>query len=214
MEAKHMPKSEDVEFARLLDWVEGRLSEEEARTVAERVAAADSATHADVAWLRAFDRISEDTVIASPPSSMRDALIERFEAYAEGKQRPGLLERLVATLTFDSDLQPALGWRTTTPGSQRQFAYSTDAADVTINVRPRPHDRLLDLHGHIFPVDSTDPGIFGVQVLAGSSEVATTATNELGEFTFEEMQPGVYEMIVSSGRVEISIPQVDLRHGE
>ncbi len=214
MEAKHMPKSEEVEFARLLDWVEGRLSEEEARTVAERVAAADSATHADVAWMRVFAQISEDTVIASPPSGVRDALIERFEAYAEGKQQPGLLERLVARLTFDSNLQPALGWRATTPWSQRQLAYSTEAADVTINLRPRSPDGLLDLHGHIFPVDSTDPGIFGVQLLAGSSEVATTATNDLGEFTFEEMPPSVYEMMVSSDRVELSIPQVDLRHGE
>ena len=39
-----MPKFEDVEFARLLDWVEGRLSEQEARIVEEQVAAADSET--------------------------------------------------------------------------------------------------------------------------------------------------------------------------
>jgi hypothetical protein len=39
-----MPNSEDVEFARLLDWVEGRLSEQEARAVEKQVAAAGSAT--------------------------------------------------------------------------------------------------------------------------------------------------------------------------
>jgi hypothetical protein len=214
LEAKHMPKSEDVEFARLVDWVEGRLSEQEARTVEEQVATADGATRADVAWVRAFARISEDTVIASPPPEVRDTLMERFEAYAEGKQQPGFLQRLVATLTFDSSQQPALGWRaTTTPGMQRQFAYSTEAADVTINVRPRRSDRLLRLDGHIFPVNSTYPGTFGVQLLAGSSEVATTATNELREFTFEAVPPGVFEIIVSSDRVEISIPEVDLRYG-
>jgi hypothetical protein len=209
-----MPKSEDVEFARLLDWVEGRLSEEEARAVEEQVSVGDSATLADVAWLRAFARISEDTVIASPPPEVQDTLMERFEAYAEGKRQPSLLQRLVATLTFDSGQQPALGWRaTTTPGSQRQFAYSTEAADVTIKVQPRRSDRLLRLDGHIFPVNSTYPGTFGVQLLAGSSEVATTATNDLGEFAFEAVPPGVYEMIVSSDRVEISIPQVEVRHG-
>ena len=46
-----MPDSKDVEFTRLVNWVEGRLSEEEARVVEEKVAA-DSATRADVAWLR------------------------------------------------------------------------------------------------------------------------------------------------------------------
>jgi hypothetical protein len=208
-----MPRSEDEEFARLLDWVEGRLSEQEARAVEERVATAGSAMRGDLAWMRVFAQISENTVIASPPPEVRDELIERFEAYAEGKRRPGFLERLVARLTFDSDLQPALGWRAATARSQRQFAYSTEAADITINLQPRPRKGLLDLHGHIFPVDSTTPEIFGVQVLEDSSEVATTAANELGEFAFEEMPPSVYEMIVSSDRVEISIPQLDLRYG-
>jgi hypothetical protein len=209
-----MPKSENVEFARLLDWVEGRLAEHEARTVEERVATADSATGADVAWLRAFARISEDTVIAAPPSEVRDALIDRFEAYAEGKQQPGLLKRLVATLTFDSDLRPAVGLRAgAISESQRQLVYSTDAADVAIIVRPRPRDGLLDVHGQILPVDGTDSGVFGVQLLAGSSEVATTATNDLGEFTFEAVPPGVYEVLAASDRVEIQLPQVELRRG-
>jgi hypothetical protein len=209
-----MPKSEDVEFARLLDWVEGRLSEQEARAVEERVAAADSTTRADVAWLRAFARISEDTIIASPPSEVRDTLIERFDAYAEGKQQPGLLERLVATLTFDSSLQPATGLRAAGKvESQRQLVYSTDAADVAVIVRPRPRDELLDLDGQILPVNSTDSGPFGVQLLDGSSEVATTATNDLGEFTFKAVPSGVYEMLASNDRVEIQIPRLELRRG-
>ena len=209
-----MADSEDVQFAQLLDWVEGRLSEEEAQAVEREVAQADSATREEVAWLRAFARISEDTVIASPPPQVRETLIDRFEAYAEGKREPGLLKRLVATLTFDSGLQPALELRTAgTPELQRKYAYSTDAADITISVWPRPHDGLVDIQGQIFPVNSTDPGGFGVQLLAGTSEVATTATNDLGEFTLEAVSPGVYEVLASSKRVEISIPQVELRRG-
>jgi hypothetical protein len=207
-----VPRSEDVEFARLVDWVEGRLSEGEARAVEEQVAA-DSATRADIAWLRVFAQIKEKTIIASPPPEVRETLIERFQAYAEGKQHPRFLERLVATLTFESMQQPALGWRATTARSPRQFVYSTEAADITINFQPRSREGLLDLYGHIFPLDSASPEIFGVQLLGGSAEVVTTAANDLGEFTFEEMPPNVYEMIVSSDRIEISIPQLDLRYG-
>jgi hypothetical protein len=214
MEAKHMADSEDVRFARLLDWVEGRLSEEEARAVERQVAAADSATREEVAWLRAFARISEDTVIASPPPRVRETLTERFEAYAQGKRRPGLLEHLVATLTFDSGLQPAPGLRTAgTPELQRKCTYSTDAADITISVRPRPRDGLVDIQGRIFPVNSTSPGAFGVQLLEGPSEVATTAANDLGRFTFEAVPPGVYEVLASSDRVEIRIPHLELPYG-
>ena len=206
-----MSRPEDEEFARLMDWVEGRLSEGEARAVGEQVAAAGGAARAEVAWLRAFARVSEDTVIASPPARVRDALIERFDAYAEGKRHPGLLRRLVATLTFDSTLQPAPGLRAArAQQAQRQLVYSTDAADVALIVRPRPRDGLLDLHGQILPVDSVDPGIFGVQLLEGSSEVATTATNELGEFTFEAVPQGVYEVLAGSDRVEIRLPDVEL----
>jgi hypothetical protein len=207
-----MPNSEDVEFARLLDLVEGRLSEQEARAVERQVAAAGSTTRADVAWMRAFARISEDIVIASPPSEVRDALVERFETYAEGKQQPGFLERLVATLRFDSNLQPASGLRAAgISESQRQLVYSTDAADVAIIVRPRTRDGLLDVYGQILPSNATDSGVFGVQLLQGASEVATTATNDLGEFTFEAVSPGVYEVLTGSDRVEIQLPEVELR---
>ena len=206
-----MAESQDVEFTRLVDWVEGRLSEGEARAVEEQVAAAGSATRSDVAWLRAFERISEETVIASLPSGVREELIERFEAYAEGKQHPGLLRRLVATLTFDSNLRPALGLRAAAvPEPQRQLVYSTGAADVALHVRPRPHDEHFDLNGQILPVSSADSGTFGVQLLEGASEVATTATNDLGEFAFEAVSPGAYEVLASNERVEIRIPDVAL----
>ena len=208
-----MPKSEDVEFARLLDWVEGRLSEQEARAVQEQVAAAGSTTRADVAWMRAFARISEDTVITSPPSEVRDTLIDRFEAYAEGKQQPGFLKRLVATLTFVSNLQPAPGLRAGGVLESQQLVYSTDTADVALTVHPRRSDELLDLDGQILLVNTTDSDAFGVQLLEGSSDVITTATNDLGEFTFKAVPPGVYEMLASSDRVEIQIPRLELRRG-
>src|SRR5918911_4578893 len=163
-----MPKSEDEEFARLVDWIDGRLSEQEARAVGEQVAAAGSATRADIAWLRAFVRISEDTVIASPPPELREALIDRFEAYAEGEHRPGFLEHLVATLTFDSFLRPAAGLRAIgVSEAQRQLVYSAEAADVAMVVRPRARDGLVDIRGQILPVEDTDSGIFGVQLLEG-----------------------------------------------
>jgi len=95
---------------------------------------------------------------------------------------------------------------------QRQFAYSTEAADVAISVRLRPHDGLLDINGQILPMNGAYPGAYGVQLLEGSSEVVATATDDFGKFAFEAVSPGVYEIVASSDRVEISIPQVDLQH--
>ena len=59
-----------LDFARLVEWVEGSLPADEARTVEEAVAGADSATLADVAWLRRFSRAADNATVESPPGEL------------------------------------------------------------------------------------------------------------------------------------------------
>ena len=151
-------------------------------------------------------------MIASPPPGVRDALVELFEGYAESKRWSGLLQRFVAKLSFDSVQQPATGLRAThAPESQREFVYCSEVADIAISVQLRPQDGLWDIDCQIFLVDDTDPGTFDAQLLDGSSEVATTTTNGLGEFSFEAVAPGTYEVLASSDQVEIRLPGVEVR---
>ncbi len=213
LEVEPVLESKDKKFARLVDWVEGRVSEGEAQ-ILEKQVASDASMHDNVMWLRAFALISEATVIASPPPEVRNTLVDRFEEYAAGKRRSGWLKRVVARLSFDSNLQPALGLRTTGASeSQRHLVYSSEVADVTINLRWRPHDGLADLYGQIFPVDGTDPGAFGAQLLNGASEAATTAANDLGEFSFGALPPGTYEVLACSDQAEIRLTGVEVRRG-
>jgi hypothetical protein len=201
----------DREFVRLADWVEGRLSEEESRAVEEQVAS-NSAMRVDVAWLRAFNLISKDTVIASPPPEVRGALVELFEGYAQSKRGPGVLKRFVAKLSFDSGRQPAFGLRgASTPEPQREFVYCSEVADITLSLQLRPQDGLWDFDGQIFPLDGTDPGAFGARLLGGPSEAATTTTNDLGEFSFGSVSPGTYEVLARSDQVEIRLAGVEAR---
>jgi hypothetical protein len=210
-EVKPVMEPRDRDFARLADWVEGRLSDEEARSVEEQVAA-DSTMQADVAWLRAFNLASEHTVLASLPPEVRGALVKRFQEYAERKRRSGSLKRYFAELSFDSARQLALGLRAnSTPESQREFVYSSEVADIAISVRLRAHDRLWDCDGQVFPLDGTDPGAFGARLLDGSSEVATTTTNDLGEFSFGAVSPGTYDVFASSDHMEIRLAGVEVR---
>lgn len=206
-----MPGSSDIEFARLVDWVEGRLSEEEARAVEEQVGAAGEETRASVAWLRAFAQISEDVILSSPPPEVHDALVERFEAYAQRKRGPGILERLTAALAFDGGIRPAMGMRSAgAPEAERQLVYSTRIADIALVVRRRPGEERLDLYGQILPRGETEPGSYAVQLL-GETEFVTTTVDELGEFVLEALPSGVYEAFVSNQRVEIQIPALELR---
>lgn len=200
----------DREFERLVDWVEGYLPEEEARTEERRVAA-DSTTQASAAWLQAFVLISENTVIASPPPEVRDTLIERFEAYADRKQGHGVLKRLIATLWYDSDLQPAAGMRAAGISEQREFVYCSEIADIAITVRSRPHDGHSEVEGQILPIDDTNPDAFGAQLLDGSTVAATTAANDLGEFSFGTVPPGTYNVLAISDQVEVRLTGVEVR---
>ena len=206
-----MAEFKKIDFSRLVDWVEGRLSEEEARAVEEQVAAADSATLADIAWLQKFTRATEGVALESPPAAVRNVLVARFEAHVSGRRTPGLLERAVATLTFDSGLRPALGARSVgAPGVRRQHIYSTDGLDIALNFWPRVRDKKLDLHGQILPRDDVELDSFSVQLLGDENELAITASDELGSFAFESILPGVYTVILSTDQIEVSISPVDL----
>jgi hypothetical protein len=200
-----------IDFSQLVDWVEGRLSEEEARAVEEEVAAADRATLADIAWLHKFARATEGTALESPPAEVRSTLVANFEAHAEGRRTPGLLKRVVATLSFDGGLRPALGVRAASAqGVRRQLIYSADLLDVALNFWPRGRDNNLDLEGQVFPHDDIELGSFIVQLFRGETEFALTATDDLGSFTFEAILPGVYTIILSTEQVEVSIAPVEL----
>jgi hypothetical protein len=200
-----------IDFSRLVDWAEGRLPEEDARAVEEQVALADAATLADVAWLSKFVRATEDSVLESPPPEVRSTLVSRFKAHAEGRRTPGLLKRVVATLTFDGGLRPAVGARTAgTQGARRQLVYSADALDVALNFLPRARDKNFDLDGQVLPRDDAELGSFSVQLLQSGTEIRITATDDLGAFAFESIPSGVYEIVLSTDLVEVSIAPVDL----
>jgi hypothetical protein len=207
-----MPEPErEVSFARLVDWVEGRLPEEEARALEEHMAVADDATLADLAWLHKFAKATEGVRYESPRADLRSTLTARFEADAEGRLAPGLLKRVVARLALDGGLRPSLGVRKAgAQASRRQLIYSADTLDVALNFWPRVRDDNLDLRGQVFPRDDVGFESFGVQLLRGGTEVATTASDGLGGFAFQSVPPGVYEMILGTDRVEVSIESVEL----
>lgn len=203
-----MTEPTEIEFARLLDWVEDRLSPEEARSIEAHM------DEVEVAWLRAFVRASEDTVIESPPAGVRDVLIERFEARAEARaeanRAPRFMERIRAVLSFDSGLQPALGIRSSgVHESQRQLIYSSETVDVVLDVQPGRGGNL-EILGQVLPIDESATGPFGFQLLRNATEAYLTATDELGMFSLNDVEPGEYEAEVTGEGFEVHLSPVAL----
>ncbi|HEU0292333.1 MAG TPA: carboxypeptidase-like regulatory domain-containing protein [Anaerolineales bacterium] len=208
-----MNKSNVPRFSELLDWLEGRLPPDEARDVAERLHAADAATQADLDWLRLFLQASRSVRFASPPPGVRETLKQRFAAFAEARQLPGLFQRWLATLTFDSHAQPVTaGLRSAAEeGQRRQLIYTTEGAEIALNLHSIRPDENFVVTGQIFPTAGTPPHAFSIQLLRGAGEVALAAADELGEFTFADIPAGEYDMVLSAGGYEVVISSLLLR---
>jgi hypothetical protein len=202
-------------FSELLDWLEGRLPPDQAQAVAERLETADAATQADLDWLRLFLQARKSVQIASPPTSVREALKQRFAAYAEAQQPPGLFQRLLATLTFDSRVQPATaGLRSAQRADespQQQLIYSTEAAEIALTIQPILPNKNFTVTGQIFPAGDAPAQAFSIQLLREVQEIGLATADELGEFSFANLPAGEYDIVVSAGQYEVVIPSLRLQ---
>jgi hypothetical protein len=174
---------------------------------------ADETTLALVAWLRTFHTARQAVRIAEPPATTHTLLRAQFAAFVAGRGQPSLHERIVATLRFDSFTHPmaALGTRTVSGASmqRRQLLFACAMADIALHIQRRPHDNQIDVNGQIFPHGTITPAGWGV-LLIGDNGPDATQTDDLGEFTFEEVDPGDYTITVETNQLVITMPMVSL----
>lgn len=205
--------SEEVSEDRIVDWLEGRLSEPEARKVSRRVEA-DEGLRDRARWLRVFLAAGERIELSAPPGEVRRELRRRFAALSEGRRRTDLLERMVAVLRFDGGFQaaPAGARSAAAREGHRQLVFTTDVVEIALSVLQRRGGRALDLSGQVFPIGGEEASPdFTVQLLDGTREVGITSTDEVGEFTIERVRPGTYSMFLTAARVEVLISPLELR---
>ena len=207
-----MSKNQELDFARLVEWVDGELSVEKSRQVAEALPLASEEVKADVAFLQRFQQASQEIKFAAPPASVREVLTKRFDRFAESRQPGSLLQRLKAILTFDSGIQWATaGIRSTVQiGRPRQLIFNAGTTEIALNIRPRRQDQRLNISGQVFIITEVDYPLFAVQLIQDEDEVEITSTNDLGEFAVEALENGEYEMVVSGDNFEVLISPLSL----
>lgn len=209
-----MAEQEQFSLERMLDWLEGRLTETEAAQMAAALDTAEPTVQDDLSWLRAFLAVSQEIELTAPPAALHDELMQRFEDHTRRAQTPNLWQRLAAALVFDSNLESGLaGARSVTSAGPRQLIYGSDYADIVINVLRRAESETVDLMGQVLPHNDQAVDDFTVQLLAGDSEIAITSTDELGEFVVSAEAGVVYSLILSGDDVEIQISPLSLSAG-
>jgi hypothetical protein len=200
-------------FSELLDWLEARLPPDQAQAVAKHLETADAGTKADLEWLRLFMQARQLVQLTSPPPRVRQSLNQSFADYIQARQPPGLFQRLLATLTFDSGAQAATaGLRSLADeGPQRQVIYATEAAEVALTIQTALPTKNYIVTGQIFPVADIPAHSFSIQLLRDIQEIGMASADELGEFTFANLPAGDYEMVVSAEQYEVVISSLHLQ---
>jgi len=194
-----------LSFEKLVDWVEGRLSAPEAEEVGAQIAT-DAALQAEVAWIRTFHQAADQTVFEAPPPEVRATLSRHFADYAVENRPPNLWERIVATLKFDSQMQtiPA-GIRATMLAMERQLVYQTAFADVALTIQLSTPHKKFTVIGQVLVANGPLSEVFSVQLFQEGAEKAFGVTDEGGEFVFEDIPGGLYELAIHSDRHEFVI---------
>ncbi len=197
--------------AQLMDWLEDRLPAAEAAALAQTVAA-NPQLRDQAAWLREFLQLSAGVVLADPPAEVRRAASVAFAAYAQSKRPPGILQTLSALLTSDSwqRLSQAGVRNVTLHTTPRQLIYSSDVADVALNVQVQSGGRDIDLDGQIFPLDDSDLAGFVVQLLQDGVELRLTASDAVGKFSLAGLPSGQYELVIAGDQAEIELGPLEL----
>ena len=202
-----------ISLKTLADLVDGRLSEGEAAEVRSRLADADPRTRADLAWLQALATFRRAMPLEAPPKRVRETLCTHFRRWAEGRRRPSLFQRLVAQLTFDSRLQPALASARGRPAVSGQLLYTTNLVDVELHLLPAGPGQVRILGQALARDPDLNVADCAVQLLAGEREIGLTSTSTLGEFTFEAVPGGDYTLVLVSEEGEVELEHVDLIAG-
>jgi hypothetical protein len=150
-------------------------------------------------------RLRDSRTLEAPPSHV---LQRAFDVWRpRPAPSPGLLQRLVAALRFDSASTPALAHGVRSAGAApRQLLYSAEGHDIDLRIEPRP-DGSATLRGQVL-----GPSIAGHAALQRSGVAgpwqAESALDDLGEFGFDPVPPGEYSLALELGAVCIDLPPI------
>lgn len=199
------------QFQQMLDRLEEKLYTAEAQ---EAVPFTDATDQENAAWLQNFLDLSQKMVLVRPPASVRSSLRHHFDQlHRQTQPSPSLWQRLTARLTFDSNQQLAVaGMRSAVLEDRvQQLVYATPTAEIALHLHPHDQqDGRFNLYGQVFPLADTTDTIYAVQLCQADIETATTATDELGEFSFQAIGKGIYDIVFSSDQFEVVITPITL----
>jgi hypothetical protein len=205
-------------FATLVDFVDDRLTPAERADVERHLSGGCEACAAGAEWYRSFAATAATDRSFDPPEWVTRRAVQLFSEAREAAAARGvrgLLARLRAALVFDSFAPGAAEVAPVRSGGAeaRQLLYMAPLFDVDLLVAPSGGAPRLNVTGQVLP--SADAEFEGVGGLTAELErdgevVAVAETSDFGEFTFEDVAPGVYDLRLGRDGREIVIQRAPI----
>ncbi|CAN5414788.1 hypothetical protein BH10ACI3_BH10ACI3_06850 [soil metagenome] len=189
-----------IEFARLIDRFEGRLSVEHETEITQHLSTCGecSAESAKLATFFAYSRPEETYPV---PQAVTATLLNIYLHRPATAEAPAKRSILSGLLVFD-DWTMALNERYSGIDS-RQLLYRVGEYDV--DLRLDFAGELCGLAGQVLPEFPNGE----ITISTGENTYAATL-NEFGEFTFETVPQGIYDITIASATDELRLEKVAL----
>lgn len=193
-------------LAELFDFLRGESSEKEREMVSEHLQKPCPRCRKEASRLREILELTEaPSLVAPPPWLLRQAILLFRQRLPEPSS--GWLSRIPAFLIMDNWAESRLlGFRHIEPRSRQMF-YRAGPYDIDILIEAAERTSGIDLLGQILPSQEGSPSCAGahVELRQGEQVLGTTTVNELGEFIFEGIPEGVYDLRLRIQGSEIGI---------
>jgi hypothetical protein len=197
---------EQVDFAMVLDWVEGRLDPAAAARVADATAH-DARVREIVAWLRRFHGAAAALPLVDPPPIVGQRLRQYFRRWARTREElGGEPVEVVARMLFDSRQDVALVdlRAADTDADIAHLAFTSDPADVVLDVRRLGVGRVR-IEGQVLPADGVDRAYAVEATGRRMTAVHSVGGDRQGRFLLPELPDRVDRLRLDSGELVLVV---------
>ncbi len=158
----------------------------------------------DKIWEQKFAELARASGMNKMSKEMNDRLMAAFHEHS--RSRPTRLQRLVASLSFDSfaQLLPQ-GARDVQFAQTRQLFYLCALGDITLDITAR--GGTLHILGQLFTNEPVSP--FEINVLRAGRAIATTTTSKRNLFRFSATE-GHADILLSNHTHTVTLKDVPL----
>jgi hypothetical protein len=194
-----------LEYESLLDYLEGHSSLEERGRVEMHLAESCEVCARRLGLLRkALNAAAGDRTVSPPQAVLKEAI---DVSQVHQIPNPGLLARMVATLSFDSHAQLSAAL---TRGTARERQVLFNAGQVDIDMKISAGNMDYDLLGQVMGADARF-GFASLQSMTGQL-LQATELDPLGQFSFRKISPGMYDLLFDIEDREIGINGLKVGH--